>query len=57
VYAASAPLVVFPFLAGVVQIDSLLVVDRLTALNLAPLQVNYDPSLPIFGVGVPVLIG
>jgi hypothetical protein len=57
VYAASAPLVVFPSLAGAVQIDSLVVVDRLTALNLAPLQVNYDPSLPIFGVGVPVLIG
>jgi hypothetical protein len=56
VYAASARLVVFPFLLGAVQIDSLLVVGRLTVLNLAPLQVNYDPSLPIFGVGVPVLV-
>ena len=54
VYAASGRLVVFS--AGAVQIDSLVVVDRLTALNLDTLQVNYDPSLPIFGVGVPVLI-
>jgi hypothetical protein len=56
VYAASARLVVFPSLAGPVQINSLLVVDRLTSLNLAPLQVSYHPSRPIFGVGVPVLI-
>jgi hypothetical protein len=56
VYAASARLVVFPFLDGAVQIHSLLVVNGLTALNLAPLQVNYNPSRPIFGVGVPVLI-
>ena len=42
--------------AGAVQIDSLLVVDRLQSINLDPLQVNYDPSLPLLGVGVPVLI-
>jgi hypothetical protein len=54
VYAASARLVVF--LTAAVQVDSLLVVDGLTTSNLAPLRVSYDPSLPIFGVGVPVLI-
>ena len=54
VYAASARLVIFA--TGDVQVDSLVVVDRLTAGNLlTPLRVNYDPSLPIFGYGVPVL--
>ena len=54
VYTASSRLRVFS--TSAVQIDSLLVVDRLQSLNLAPLQVNYDPSLPLLGVGVPVLI-
>ena len=56
VYAASARLVLFP--TADVQVDSLVVVDRLTTANLLdPLRVNYDPRLPIFGFGVPVLIG
>ena len=54
VYTASSRLRVFS--TSGVQIDSLLVVDRLQSINLDTLQVNYDPSLPIFGVGVPVLI-
>jgi hypothetical protein len=54
VYAASARLVVF--LTADVQVDSLVVVGRLTTSSLVPMQVNYDPSLPIFGFGVPVLI-
>jgi hypothetical protein len=54
VYAASARLSVF--VTADVQVDSLVVVDRLTAASLAPLRVNYDPSLPIFGYGVPVLV-
>ena len=52
-YAASARLVVSA--TGDVEVDSLLVVGRLTTLSLAALQVDYDPSLPIFGYGVPVL--
>jgi hypothetical protein len=54
VYTASSRLRVFS--TSTVRIDSLLVVDRLQSINLAPLRVSYDPSLPIFGVGVPVLI-
>lgn len=54
VYAASARLVVFP--TADVQVDSLVVVDRLTAASPFPLRVTYDPSLDIFGYGVPVLI-
>jgi Putative Flp pilus-assembly TadE/G-like len=55
VYAASARLVLFP--TADVQVDSLVVVDRLAAGNVVePLRVNYDPSLPIFGYGVPVLV-
>jgi Putative Flp pilus-assembly TadE/G-like len=54
VYAASARLVVF--LTADVQVDSLVVVDRLTAASPNPLRVTYDPSLSIFGYGVPVLI-
>jgi hypothetical protein len=55
VYAASAHLVVFPT-ANVVEVDSLVVVGRLTAASPNPLRVDYDPNLPIFGYGVPVLI-
>ena len=54
VYAASARLVVFP--TADVQVNSLVVVDRLTAASAVPLEVDYDPRLDIFGYGVPVLI-
>ena len=54
VYTASSRLRVFS--TSGVQIDSLLIVDRLQSINLAPLEVNYDPSDPLPGVGVPVLI-
>jgi hypothetical protein len=54
VYTASSRLRVFS--ASTVRIGSLLVVDRLQSINLATLEVNYDPSLPPLGVGVPVLI-
>jgi hypothetical protein len=54
VYAASARLVVT--VAADVLVNSLVVVDRLTAASLDPLRVNYDPSLSIFGYGVPVLV-
>jgi hypothetical protein len=55
VYAASARLVVFP--TADVQVDSLVVVGRLTAANLIqPLRVTYDPGNSIFGYGVPVLV-
>jgi Putative Flp pilus-assembly TadE/G-like len=55
VYAASARLAIFPT-ANNVQVNSLVVVDRLTAASPFPLGVDYDPSLDIFGYGVPVLI-
>jgi Putative Flp pilus-assembly TadE/G-like len=42
---------------GPVRIDSLVVVDRLESINTLPLRVSYDPSLPLPGVGRPVLIG
>jgi Putative Flp pilus-assembly TadE/G-like len=54
VYAASARLVVLP--TADVQVNSLVVVDRLTTASPVPLRVDYDPSLDIFGYGVPVLI-
>jgi hypothetical protein len=54
VYTASSRLRVFS--TSGVQIDSLLVVDRLQSINLAELRVDYDPSDPPPGVGVPVLI-
>ena len=54
VYTASSRLRVFS--TSGVQIDSLLVVDRLQSANLDTLEVNYDPSDPLPGVGVPVLI-
>ena len=54
VYTASSRLRVFS--TSGVQIDSLLVVDRLQSINLDTLEVNYDPSDPLPGVGVPVLI-
>jgi hypothetical protein len=54
VYTASSRLQVFS--TSGVQIDSLLVVDRLQSINLTALRVNYDPSDPLPGVGVPVLI-
>jgi hypothetical protein len=56
VYAASARLVVFPTADVQVLVDSLVVVARLTAAGLVPLEVDYDPRLDIFGYGVPVLI-
>jgi hypothetical protein len=54
VYTASSRLRVFS--TSTVRIDSLLVVDRLQSINLATLEVDYDPSDPLPGVGVPVLI-
>jgi hypothetical protein len=54
-YAASSQLRVAT--TGALQVDSLLVVDRLRSANSAPLQVNYNPSLPLPGIGVPVLLG
>jgi hypothetical protein len=54
VYAARARLVLFGL--ADVQVNSLVVVDRLTAASLAPLRVDYDPLLSIFGYGVPVLV-
>ena len=54
VYTASSRLRVFS--TSTVRINSLLVVDRLQSINLDPLEVNYNPSVPLPGVGVPVLI-
>ena len=54
VYTASSRLRVFS--TSGVQINSLLIVDRLQSINLDTLEVNYDPSDPLPGVGVPVLI-
>jgi hypothetical protein len=54
VYAASARLSVLGI--ADVLVDSLVVVDRLTVASVNPLRVNYDPSLSIFGYGVPVLV-
>jgi Putative Flp pilus-assembly TadE/G-like len=54
VYAASARLRVDS--PGTVQVDGLVAVDRLRKANNGPLQVNYDPSSPLIGIGRPVLI-
>jgi hypothetical protein len=54
VYTASSRLRVFS--TSAVQINSLLVVDRLQSINLDTLRVIYDPSVPLPGVGRPVLI-
>jgi hypothetical protein len=54
IYAASAQLRVGPLSA--VQVDSLVIVDRLLAANDAPLRVSYDPSLPLIAIEPPVLI-
>jgi hypothetical protein len=54
VYTASSRLRVFS--TSGVQIHSLLIVDRLQSINLDPLRVSYNPSDPLPGVGVPVLI-
>jgi hypothetical protein len=54
VYTASSRLRVFS--TSSVQIHSLLVVDRLQSINLTELRVRYNPSGPLPGVGVPVLI-
>ena len=53
-YTASSRLLVLS--TSAVQIDSLVVVDRLQSVNLELLEVNYDPSVPLPGVGRPVLI-
>jgi Putative Flp pilus-assembly TadE/G-like len=37
-------------------VNSLVVVDRLRVASLAPLEVNYDPGLPVLGIEPPVLI-
>jgi Putative Flp pilus-assembly TadE/G-like len=39
-----------------VQIDALVVVDRLRAASADPVRVNYNPSLPLIGIEPPVLI-
>jgi hypothetical protein len=54
VYAASARLIVNS--PGTVQIDALVAVDRLLQAGTGALQVNYDPSSPLIGIGRPVLI-
>jgi Putative Flp pilus-assembly TadE/G-like len=53
-YTASSRLEVLADSA--LRVDSLLVVGRLRSVNLAPLRVNYNPSLPLPGFGRPVLI-
>ena len=54
VYGASARLRVDS--PGTVQIDALVAVDRLRKANNGLLQVNYDPSSPLIGIGRPVLL-
>jgi hypothetical protein len=54
IYAATAQLRVGPLSA--VQVDSLVIVDRLLAANDALLRVSYDPSLPLIAIEPPVLI-
>jgi hypothetical protein len=54
VYAASARLVANS--PGAVQIDALVAVDRLRKAGSGPLQVTYDPTSPLIGIGRPVLI-
>jgi hypothetical protein len=54
VYLASAQLRVAP--TAELQVNSLVVVDRLRVASLAPLEINYDPGLPVLGIEPPVLI-
>jgi hypothetical protein len=54
VYAAAGRLLVDS--PGTVQIDALVAVDRLLQAGTGALQVNYDPSSPLIGIGRPVLI-
>jgi hypothetical protein len=54
VYAASARLIVNS--PDPVQIDALVAVDRLLQAGPGQLQVNYDLSTPLIGIGRPVLI-
>jgi hypothetical protein len=54
VYAAAGRLLVDS--PGTVQIDALVAVDRLLQAGMGALQVNYDPSSPLIGIGRPVLI-
>jgi hypothetical protein len=54
VYAASARLIVGS--PGTVQVDALVAVDRLLQAGTGALQVNYDPTSPLTGIGRPVLI-
>jgi hypothetical protein len=53
-YAASSQLRIS--VTADVQVDALVVVDRLRSTSLTPFRVRYNPSLPLPGVGVPVLI-
>jgi hypothetical protein len=54
VYGAAARLLVDS--PDDVQIDALVAVDRLLKAGTGQLQVNYDPSSPLIGIGRPVLI-
>jgi hypothetical protein len=54
VYAAAGRLLVDS--PGTVQIDALVAVDRLLQAGTGALQVNYDLSSPLIGIGRPVLI-
>jgi hypothetical protein len=54
VYAAAGRLLVDS--PGAVQVDALVAVDRLLKAGTGALQVNYDPSSPLIGIGRPVLI-
>jgi hypothetical protein len=54
IYAASAQLQVGPL--SDVQVDSLVIVDRLLAANDELLQISYDPSRPPIAIEPPVLI-
>ena len=56
VYAAAGRLLVDVDSPGTVQIDALVAVDRLLKAGTGALQVNYDPSSPLIGIGRPVLI-
>ena len=54
VYAAAGRLVVNS--PDIVRIDALVAVDRLLQAGTGALQVDYDPSSPLIGIGRPVLI-
>jgi hypothetical protein len=54
VYLASAQLRVAT--TAELEVNSLVVVDRLRVASLLPLVINYDPGLPILGIEPPVLI-